>query len=80
MQLDQIKQTLESSLNASHVAVEADGNHVKVIVVSEQFKGLAPVKKQQLVYACLQESIASGAIHAVHMQTFTASQWAEKHS
>lgn len=80
MQLDQIKQTLEISLKASHVQVEADGNHVKVLVVSEQFEGLSPVKKQQLVYACLQESIASGVIHAVHMQTFTASQWAQKNS
>lgn len=80
MQPDQIKQVLESSLNAQHVAVEIDGSHVKVVVVSEQFDGLSPVKKQQLVYACLQDAIASGAIHAVHMQTLTPAQWASQNS
>lgn len=80
MQPDQIKHILESSLNTQYVAVESDGSHVSVVVVSEQFDGISPVKKQQLVYAVLQDAISSGAIHAVHMKTLTPAQWASQNS
>jgi acid stress-induced BolA-like protein IbaG/YrbA len=33
------------------------------------------VKKQQLVYQCLQQHIASGAIHALTIKTYTPEQW-----
>ncbi|ABD82428.1 BolA family protein [Saccharophagus degradans] len=78
MNQDDIKALIESSIPESQVQAQIDGSHVHLVVVSPAFEGLMPVKKQQLVYACLQDSIASGAIHAVHMQTFTPAQWAEK--
>lgn len=73
-----IQSLLESSIPDSQVQAQIDGSHVHLVVVSPAFEGLMPVKKQQLVYACLQDSISSGAIHAVHMQTYTPAQWAEK--
>lgn len=78
MNQDDIKALIESAIPESQVQAQLDGNHVHLVVISPAFEGLMPVKKQQLVYACLQESIASGAIHAVHMQTFTPAQWAAK--
>ena len=44
-------------------------------VIGDVFEGLRPVKKQQLVYAVLNEHIASGAIHAVNMRLYTRDQW-----
>ncbi len=75
MQTEEIKALLESSIPDSTADVQMEGNHAHLVVVSASFEGLSPVKKQQLVYACLQETIASGAIHAVHMKTYTPSQW-----
>ena len=46
--------------------------------ISERFAGLSPVKKQQLVYATVNQHIASGAIHALSMQTFTPEEWDKK--
>lgn len=75
MQVEQIKALIESAIPDSQAEVQLEGNHAHLVVVSSAFEGLNAVKKQQLVYACLQESISSGAIHAVHMKTFTPSQW-----
>lgn len=73
--LDQeIKQLLESQIEDCSVQVELSGNHLNLVVVSPVFKGLMPVKKQQLVYGVLSEYIASGTIHAVNMQTLTPEQ------
>ncbi len=75
---DQIKSALTTQMGTEHLEVESDGSHVHLVVVSADFEGLNAVKKQQLVYGALNEAIASGAIHAVHMKTFTPQEWAEQ--
>ena len=78
MQVEAIKALLEAAISDSHIEVEVDGSHVHVLAVSPAFAGLSPVKKQQLVYGALNEQIASGAIHAVHMKTFTPDEWQQQ--
>jgi acid stress-induced BolA-like protein IbaG/YrbA len=78
MQPEQIKAQVESHLPDSQVQVGIDGSHVSLVVVSPAFEGLSAVKKQQLVYAALSDSIASGSIHAVHMKTFTPQEWQQQ--
>ena len=80
MEADQIKTAIEAAVDGSEVQVVIDGGHINLIVVSQAFEGLTPVKKQQLVYAPLQDALASGAIHAVHMKTYTPDQWASQHA
>lgn len=76
MQAQEVKQIIESQLDGCTVYTSGEGCDFQVTVVGERFAGLSPVKKQQLVYACLTEQIASGAIHAVSIKTFTPEQWA----
>lgn len=76
MQVEDIQSLIETAIPDSNVQVQLEGNHAHLVVVSTSFEGLNAVKKQQLVYGCLQDAISSGAIHAVHMKTFTPSQWA----
>ena len=45
-----------------------------ISVVGDLFEGLNAVKKQQLVYAVINEHIASGTIHAVNMKTLTRAE------
>jgi acid stress-induced BolA-like protein IbaG/YrbA len=78
MQADQIKSLLEAQIAQCEAQVSVDGSHVNVVVVSPVFAGLTPVKKQQVVYGALSEQIASGAIHAVNMKTYTPEQWADQ--
>jgi acid stress-induced BolA-like protein IbaG/YrbA len=74
MQIDEIQHLLAEQFTNAHIEVSLDGGHVNITVVSSAFVGLSPVKKQQLVYAVLAQHIASGAIHAVNMKTYTPAE------
>lgn len=76
MQAEEVKQVIENQLEGSQVITAGEGCNFEITVISDAFAGLMPVKKQQLVYACLNEHIASGAIHAVTLKTYTPEQWA----
>jgi acid stress-induced BolA-like protein IbaG/YrbA len=72
---DDITQRIESGIESAQAMVRLDGNKCLVAVASPAFEGQRTVKKQQMVYACLNELIASGELHAVSMHTYTPSEW-----
>ncbi len=66
-------------LIASHMPgadIEVSGGEGKFIanVTSDAFEGLTPIKRHKLVYACVNDEIASGDLHAL---TIVASTPAE---
>lgn len=75
MQASEVKQLIETQLEGCTVQTAGEGCDFQITVVGDLFAGMSPVKKQQAVYACLSEQIASGAIHAVSIKTFTPDQW-----
>ena len=75
MQADQLREHLAKRFTNAHIDVTIDGSHVNLLVVSDEFDGLSPVKKQQLVYGELSSLIADGTLHAVNMQTLTPSEY-----
>ncbi|MGQ9426169.1 BolA family protein [Gilvimarinus sp. F26214L] len=80
MEAGEIQALLKTHIPDSESRVQVDGSHVSVAVVSARFEGLNTVKKQQLVYGALNEAIADGRIHAVHMKTFTPAEWQQAQS
>ncbi len=78
MSPDEIKSVIESAIADSRAEVSTDGSHVHLTVISPSFEGLSAVKKQQLVYGSLKDAIASGVIHAVHMNVYTPEEWETK--
>jgi len=74
---EQVQVLVEAGFDDAEVAVQGEGGKFQVRVVSSAFEGLTTVRKQQLVYACLNEAIGNGSIHAVEMATYTPEQWAE---
>jgi acid stress-induced BolA-like protein IbaG/YrbA len=77
MNAQDVKDLLENQLAECEIRVEVDGSHVNIIAVGNIFEGKRTLQRQQLVYAALQEQIASGVIHAVNMKTFTLEEWQE---
>ncbi len=75
MQAEDVKQIIESGLDGCRVITTGEGCDFQVIVVGEMFEGMRPVKKQQMVYACISEYIANGTIHALTIKTYTPEQW-----
>ena len=73
MSSDDVKALLTDFFAGDTVEVEGEGAKYVVSICSDRFQGLMPVKRQQLVYACLNEKIKTGEIHAVTMQLSTKS-------
>ncbi len=60
-----IIQRVSEAFPGASVNVVMEGNKALIEVVSEAFAGLNRVKRQQAVYACIQDFIADGSVHAV---------------
>lgn len=71
----QVEELIRQGIRTQAVEVEMSGNHCTVVVVSDDFDGLNQVKRQQKVYQCLNDKIASGEIHAVNIRALTPEQW-----
>ena len=76
MQPSDVKALLEARIEGCDFHIQGEGCNFQVIAVGEVFDGLSPVKRQQLVYGALSEEIASGAVHALSLKTYTPTQWA----
>ena len=72
---EDLKRDLAAIDGIAHVDVEGDGYHYNVIIVSDVFLGKSRVARQQWVYACLNDHITSGRLHAVNMKTWTIAEW-----
>jgi acid stress-induced BolA-like protein IbaG/YrbA len=77
MQPHEIEAAVRAAIADADVQVQVEGSHVHLVVVSPAFEGVSPVKKQQMVYGALNQAIADGSIHAVHMNTYTPAEWAQ---
>ena len=70
-----VKTLVEAHFGGCEVIVQGEGNRYDVTVIGDVFAGLRPVKKQQLVYAALNDQISDGSIHAVNIATYTPEEW-----
>jgi len=77
MDPDEVKRLIEDGLPDCQVTVTGDGSHFDAVVIGEVFTGLTPVRKQQLVYATVNEHITSGRLHALSIKTYTPEEWAK---
>lgn len=78
MEAGEIKALLQAQWPDCTVEVSGDGRHFDLVIVGDVFEGARKIKRQQMVYAILNEHIAAGTIHAVNMQTFTTSEWQDR--
>lgn len=78
MQPEDVKTLLEARIENCDFHIQGEGCNFQVTAISERFAGLTPVKRQQLIYGALSDEIASGALHAISIRTFTPAQWAKQ--
>lgn len=62
---EEIAQAVRDGVTDAQVEVTVDGNRALIVVVSAEFDGLSRVQKQQKVYACIEQYIRDGRLHAV---------------
>ncbi|NES86114.1 MAG: BolA family transcriptional regulator [Moorea sp. SIO2B7] len=76
--LKQVEVMIQEKLPDAQVIVQdltGGGDHLQATVVSSEFEGKTLVKQHQLVYGALQEAMASEAIHALALKTYTPQAW-----
>jgi len=76
--LKQVEATIKAKLPDAIVQVNdltGGGDHLEAIVISSLFEGKTKVKQHQIVYGALQEEMASEAIHALALKTYTPEAW-----
>ena len=76
MTSNEVKALIEAGMKDAQVTVEGGDGMFNATVVSDQFEGLAMVKKQQMVYATVNTQITSGAMHALTIKAYTPKEWA----
>ena len=51
-------------------------SHFRVLLVSDQFKGLSSVKRHQMVYKLIAKELET--VHAFSQNTFTSEEWTQQ--
>lgn len=78
MQAAEVKQLIEDQVPNTQVEVDGEGCNFQLFVISDEVAALSPVKRQQTIYAVLNDAITDGRIHAVTMKFFTRQAWASR--
>jgi acid stress-induced BolA-like protein IbaG/YrbA len=66
---DDLARTIEAAVQAQVAGAQVDvlleGNRVLIEVTSTLFDGMSRVDRQRTVYACIEDMISDGRLHAV---------------
>jgi len=66
-----IVERVRAQIPNSSVKVSVEGNRALIEVVSDTFESMSRVQKQQAVYACIDEFIQDGRLHAVTIRALS---------
>ena len=76
---DRVESLIKAGLPDAQIQVQdltGGGDHYQVTVVSSSFEGQGLVQQHKLVYGTLKQEMATEAIHALALKTYTPQQWA----
>jgi acid stress-induced BolA-like protein IbaG/YrbA len=68
---EDIESAVAAGIEGAEVSVVVDGDRALITVVSDAFAPLTRVQKQQKVYACIEDFIRDGRLHAVTIKALT---------
>ena len=71
----QVKTMIQEQFPEAQIEVAGDGEHFEAVIVSPEFEGKSKVKQHQMVYAAVNDAMASEAIHALSLKTYTPRAW-----
>jgi acid stress-induced BolA-like protein IbaG/YrbA len=74
----EIERLIVEAIPEAQIEIQINGNSFMLRVISDAFEGLRALKRQQLVYSCINDKIKSGEMHAVTMRLFTLEEWKQE--
>lgn len=69
-----IQQLISDGMKDAEVTVTGGEGKFVAQVISDQFEGLMLIKRHKLVYACVNEQITSGELHALTIEAKTRAE------
>jgi len=69
-----IKNILSSSFNDAQIEVSGSDSKYDVKIISDDFQGKNTIDRHKIIYALLNQYIASGEIHALSIKSFTKNE------
>ena len=72
--IDEIANAIRAGIEGAEVSVQLEGNRALITVVSDVFEFLSRVRKQQKVYACIEDFLRDGRLHAVTIRAVTPAE------
>ena len=76
---DLVQEKIRGGLPGAEVSADGDGSRMQIRVVAAAFEGQTRVKRQQLVYGCIDALIADGTLHAVTITALSPTEAAADH-
>ncbi len=77
---DALKEMIQAGLPDAEVQVQdltGGGDHYQATVISSAFAGKSLVQQHRLVYGMVNDAMATEALHAFALKTYTPEKWAE---
>ncbi|MBV1906756.1 MAG: BolA/IbaG family iron-sulfur metabolism protein [Pseudomonadales bacterium] len=62
---DNIRERIHARFPGALIELDGDASRMQIIVISKEFADMSRLQKQQSVYACINELITGGSLHAV---------------
>ena len=78
---DEITRMIQERFSGSQVDLRdltGTGDHWQVTVVASAFQGKSMLEQHRMVKAVFEADIASGAVHAFSLKTYTPEEWQRK--
>lgn len=75
MEKSEVVEKIKQVLPDAQVEVDGADCSFSALVISDQFTGMLPVKRQQLVLGCFSDLLSTGELHALSVKAHTPTEW-----
>ncbi len=75
MSPEDVKRLIETGIPGSEALISGEGCNLSATVISDSFEGKTMLAEQKMVYATVNDLIASGELHALTIKAYTPAEW-----
>lgn len=75
MSPEDVKRLIETGIPGSEALISGEGCNLAATVISDSFEGKTMLAEQKMVYATVNDLIASGELHALTIKAYTPAEW-----
>lgn len=80
MEASEVIAMVQQEIPDAKVTVDGEDCSFSLVVISEQFAGVPPLKRQQTVLKPFSALITAGTLHALTVKAITSAEWEKQQS